>query len=183
MQNRFRHFSSGVTLIYSNYKDEEVRILIDTDDLEKVNSFTDGYWAVHSDGKKLVVQTRVGNKYYKMARVIMGLVDETDIVIHANGAYFDMRKENLIVGKNGDQHKQWVLDEKKARIKKLIPFEYFLETIESKKVPRSCSFKQNIISKEVELILGDKTYQFGVVSNNVVETLIEIMSDLGISID
>jgi len=183
MKNNFRHYSSGVTLIYSNYKDEEVKVLIDTEDFEKINSFTDGYWRVHTEGKKFVVQTRVDNKFYKMARVIMDLVDETDIVIYANGAYFDLRKGNLIVGKNGDQHKQWVLDEKKARLQKLLPFEYFIETNGIKELPRSCSFKQNMYSKRVELTLDDKTYQLGVLSNDVVETLMQVMSDLGMSID
>jgi hypothetical protein len=107
MKNKFQHLSNGKTVIFAVKGGKEAgEFYIDTACFDMLDKLIEDYCVVRfKDGKEQIF-AKINGRYVKLARVIAGILDSNDQqVVVANGDEFDLRRNNLVVCKNGDVRK------------------------------------------------------------------------------
>ena len=125
--NSYKHLDNGFTCIFikSGRKKSAplLEALIDTEDLELVDKATTEFWSMWKSG----VTSNVNGNFIKMSRIITGISEDSHkIVIQANKNPLDLRRENLVVGTQGDASRASFQAKVNEIAKNLDPF--FIET-------------------------------------------------------
>lgn len=138
MLNEYKHLDNGLTVIYFPKNVEGLSgFVINTDFFEILDKGTKGYWVAMMKDGKYQVFSYVDGKYIRATRLIAGILnDPSKQVEPANGNFFDLRTENLVVY-NKNSRQSDIEAKKKERASKLSSVEDILKN------KKACSIKKD----------------------------------------